>query len=209
MLKKLADRMCLPPSQLQELNDRILRDKNGIEYIPHSDRKKIQLQNDQYYLVSDWHYYSILCLAETPDFQDNYQWIADRLQTSVAKVREAMERLLRLELLVYTKEGNLTCNEVELFTTEDIPNASLKMRHSDNLESAKESILKDDVLVRDFSFATLAVNPKKLPEAKKLIRKQQDELIALLESGERTEVYELCMQLFPRTNITKENIYEN
>lgn len=209
MLKKLAERMCLPPSQMQELNDRILRDKNGIENIPHSDRRRIQLQNDQYFLVSDWHYYAILCLAETPNFKDDYHWIAERLQTSVGKVREAMERLLRLELLIYNREGKLICNDIDLFTTEDIPNSSLKIRHTENLDAAKESIYKDDVLVRDFSFATVAINPKNLPKAKKLIREFQDQLIAALESGEKTEVYEICMQVYPRTKVNKEEIYEN
>lgn len=209
MIKKVADQLCLPPGKMKELNDRILRDINGLEHEPQTDRKKIQLQNDQYYLVSDWHYYAILCLAETPDFKDDYQWIAERLQTSVSKAREAMERLTRLEYLVYNREGKLVCNDIQLFTTEDIPNTSLKIRHSENLDAAKESIFRDEVLVRDFSFATVAINPKKLPEAKRMIREFQDSLIKLLETGEKTQVYEICMQVFPRTSVKTEEIYEH
>jgi uncharacterized protein (TIGR02147 family) len=208
MINKLAERLCLSPEQIGELKEKLTRDKKGLSHTPVSDKKVIQLQNDQYYLVSDWHYYAILCLAETPDFKDDYEWIAKRLKTNVKNVREAMERLMRLGFLTYTKEGRLIPQEVELTTSEDIPNTSLKKRHSENLEAARESLFVDDVMTRDFSFATLAIDPTKVPAAKKMIREFQDQLFAFLEEGNKTEVFEVCMQLFPRTNINKEQVYE-
>jgi uncharacterized protein (TIGR02147 family) len=208
MIMKLADRLCLPPEQFSELSDRINRDKKGLEHNPESTRKVVQIQNDQYFLVADWHYYGILCLAETKDFQDNSKWIAERLKTTQKKVQEAMERLLRLGLLEYNEQGVLTYNDIELSTSEDIPNTSLKKRHSDNLEAAKDSLFFDDVMLRDFSFATMAIDPAKLPEAKKMIREFQDKLFNFLEQGEKKEVYEICMQIFPRSNVNKDQIYE-
>lgn len=208
MLLKLADRLCLPPEDFSVLNDKINRDKKGLTHTPESSRKTIQLQNDQYYLVADWHYYAILCLAETKEFTGDSDWIAKRLKTTKKKVAESMERLLRLGLLEYTQDGNLTYHDIELSTTEDIPNTSLKKRHSENLEAARESLFTDDVMLRDFSFATLAIDPAKLPEAKKMIREFQDKLYDFLEEGDKKEVYEICMQIFPRSNVRKEQIYE-
>ena len=93
MLKKLGDQLCLAPEELDVLNEKIVREKKGLTHTP-SNKKNVQLQNDQYYLVADWRYYAILCLAETPDFKEDYQWIAKRIKTSEAKVKEAMERLI-------------------------------------------------------------------------------------------------------------------
>lgn len=209
MIKKLAQRLCLSPVQIEELEEKLNRDKKGITHTPITDKKIIQLKNDQYYLVSDWHYYAILCLARTEDFRDDYIWIAKRLKTNVKNVKEAMERLMRLGILVYTREGRLVTQEIFLSTDEDIPNTSLKKRHSENLEAARESLFIDDVLTRDFSFVTVATDPKKLPDAKKMIREFRDELIKFLTEGEKTEVFEISMQMFPRTNIQKDKVYED
>lgn len=210
MLKKLAENLCLPPEDIDILDQKIARDKKTIDDPTKRNKRAIQLKNDQYYLVADWHYYSILCLAEIDGFKEDYQWIAERLNTTAKKAKEAIERLLRLNLLTYDDRGNLILSlENELVTSEDIPNTSLKKRHSENFEAARESLYNDDVLKRDFSFATLAIDPEKLPKAKKMIREFQDQLFDFLESGEKTEVYEICMQMFPRTNIKKDKDYEN
>lgn len=208
MVLKLADRLCLPPEEFSSLSDKLTRDKNGLNHSPESSRKVIQIQNDQYFLVADWHYYAILCLAETTGFKEDSEWIASRLKTTPKKIKEALERMLRMGLLEYTSDGNLTYHDIELSTTEDIPNTSLKKRHAENLEAAKESLFCDDVMVRDFSFATLAIDPAKLPEAKRMIREFQDKLYNFLEEGTKKEVYEICMQIFPRSNVNKDQVYE-
>ena len=210
MLKKLAENLCLPPEDIEVLSQKIVRDKKGIDDPSKRSKRAIQLKNDQYYLVADWHYYAILCLAEIPDFKEDYEWIATRINTTAKKAKEAIERLLRLNLLTYDDKGKLILSTTnELVTTEDIPSTSLKKRHSENLEAARESLYNDDVLLRDFSFATIAIDPEKLPKAKEMIRKFQDELFDFLESGEKKEVYEICMQMFPRTNVKKDKVYEN
>jgi uncharacterized protein (TIGR02147 family) len=207
MILKMADRLCLSPDEFTTLSDKLTRDKKGID--TNVSNKKIQIQNDQYFLIADWHYYAILCLAETNNFKSDSGWIADRLKSSKSKVSDALERLLRIGLLDYDKDGNLKYQDVEIVTSEDVPNTSIKKRHAETLEAAKESLYTDDVLLRDMSSATIAIDPKKLPAAKKMIREFQDQLIEFLESGDKTEVYEVSMQIFPRSNIQKDKIYES
>jgi uncharacterized protein (TIGR02147 family) len=208
MVMKLADRLCLSPDQFEDLNDKLNRDKKGVDHKPASDKKVIQLQNDQYFMVSDWHYYAILNLVETIDFQSDSKWIAVRLKTTPTKISECLERLLRLGFLTYNNDGHLIRNEVEVMTSEDIPNTSIKKRHTENLEAAKESLFCDDVMLRDFSCGTIAIDPTRLPKAKKMIREFQDQLFDFLEGGDKKEVYEICMQIFPRTNVKKDQVYE-
>lgn len=54
---------------------------------------------------------------------------------------------------------------------------------------------------REFTFITMAVDKSKMIEAKAMIREFRDKLCAYLEEGEKTEVYELAIQLFPRTKL--------
>ena len=91
-----------------------------------------------------------------------------------------------------------------------MPNTSIKKRHSETLEAAKESLFTDDVMLRDMSSATIAIDPKKIPQAKKMIREFQDRLCEFLEAGNnKSEVYEVSMQIFPRSQVNKEKVYEN
>jgi uncharacterized protein (TIGR02147 family) len=78
---------------------------------------------------------------------------------------------------------------------------TLKKHHEQSLDLAKESLFRDDVKKRDFTTVTMAIDPKKLSMAKERIRKFEDELSDLLESGHRTEVYRLSMQLFPLSKV--------
>ena len=208
MLKRLGEKLCLAPEDIEVLNEKIVREKKGISHKPLNHKKNIQLQNDQYFLVADWRYYAILCLAETSEFKEDYEWIGERLKTSPSKIKAAMERLIRLGFLTYDNEGKLIYQDIELSTSEDTPNTSIKKRHIENLDAARESLCHDDVMLRDMSFMTLAIDPARLPEIKKKIRIFQDELAELLEEGNKKEVYEICMQVFPRTNIKKDQVYE-
>lgn len=209
MMRKIAEKLCLDPQDWSELSEKIVRDYKRVDHDPVVDKEKLKITTDQYYLVADWHYYAVMCLAETEEFKNDENWIAQRLNTTSAKVKKALERLIRLGFLVKDKKGKLIVKEVELLTSEDIPNLSLKKRHEQNLEAAKASLYEDDVLIRDFSFGTIAVDPKKIPAAKKMIREFQDKLFEFLQDGDQTEVYEICTQMFPRTNINKEKFYED
>lgn len=209
MLKKLAEKLCLPPQDINLLNEKIIREKKGVSHNPKSAKKNVQLENDQYFLVADWHYYSILCLAETPEFKEDHEWIAKRLKTTLPKVKEAMERLIRLGFLTYDSQGKMYYQDVELTTSDDTPNTSLRKRHTENLEAAKESLFLDDVMLRDMSFMTMALDPAKLPQIKKMVRRFQDELADYIDKGDKKEVYEICMQIFPRTKMNKDQIYED
>ncbi len=64
-------------------------------------------------------------------------------------------------------------------------------------------------MARDMSFMTMAIDPVKLPEIKKMVRKFQDELADFIDKGDKKEVYEICMQIFPRTRVNKDKIYED
>ncbi len=54
---------------------------------------------------------------------------------------------------------------------------------------------------REYTSITMAIDPKNIPRARRLIDRFQDKVVAILESGEPTEVYNMNVQLFPLTQI--------
>jgi uncharacterized protein (TIGR02147 family) len=204
MIFTIATNLALRPDQLIRLRE--LEQTNlpqNTKFSRKDMRERVQISLDNYYLVADWHYYAILCLAEMPDFKSDHAWIADRLATKVNHVEVVLERLARLGLLIPDKEGNLILRQVVLETTEDIPDTSIKKRHEENFDAAKTALYEIDVDQRDYSFSTIAINPDQIPQAKKMIREFRDKLIRCLEAGDKKEVYEICFQFFPRTDISK------
>lgn len=167
-----------------------------------ASKKSLQLQADHYHIVSDPIYYSILSLMETEDYESSPSWIAGRLGLSTSKVEKAIDRMLRLNYLKKKKDKYQPAQE-ELDTSYDVPNSALKLRQKANLKDAEESLDEVAVTLREFCAVTMAIDVSKLEEAKNRMRKFRDELCEYLEEGEKTEVYELSLQLFPRTKFSK------
>ena len=157
------------------------------------------LQEDVFAIISDWHHYAILELTFTDSFQNDPIWIAKRLSISPTEVRQAIERLIRLELLE-DKNGALVKTEVNISTTQDIPSAGARKLASQLLEKASEALGEQAIEDRDFGSITMAIDPKKLPKAKIMIRKFRRDLMTFLETGKRTEVFVLATQLFKLSN---------
>jgi uncharacterized protein (TIGR02147 family) len=154
---------------------------------------------DSFRLVSDWYYFGILSLAETAGFRDDAAWVSARLGITVFEAKDGLQRLTRLGLLRPNQQGQLAPTGAQLATTTDIPNIALRRSLHQNLDLARLSLDRDGVNARDFSSITMAIDPARISEAKKLIKKFRRNLCRLLESGEKKEVYNLNIELFPLT----------
>jgi uncharacterized protein (TIGR02147 family) len=161
--------------------------------------KAVELELDQYYLVSEWYYYAILSLAETADYKHRPKWIAKRLGISLELADSSLKRLCRLGFFERNSKGQFTLKQTALSTSEDILSLALQKRHRQNLLAAEESLSLVPVEKREFTFITMAIDKNKIPLAKLMIREFREKLCSFLENGEKTEVYEFAMQLFPRT----------
>lgn len=162
------------------------------------------LQSDEYKLLSDWHHFAILSLLETQGSHDNPAWIAKRLSIDEQVANKALQLLTKLELLQINKNtGRLTPTGAQYSTTDQIVSLALRKTHAQNLALAKDSLEKDSIDERDFSAVTMAIDPEKLPQAKRMIREFRDRLCSYLETGSKKEVYKLCTQLIPLSREVK------
>jgi hypothetical protein len=72
-----------------------------------------------------------------------------------------------------------------------------------DMDMAKRKIQEVRVDQRDFTNYTFPANPKTLARAKEIIRQAQDDLEDLMCDEDASEVYRVCMYLFPLTNLEK------
>jgi uncharacterized protein (TIGR02147 family) len=149
--------------------------------------------------LTDWYLLAILSLVKLNDFVVSPGNISKRLGISLEEAVEAVNFLIAHEMLKSDESGKIVRTEKRFSTLDNISSDQLKKIQANNLRMGVESLYRDDVGKRDFTTMTIAVDPKNIDEAKELIRKFERDLAVLLEYGEKKEVYNLTIGLYPLT----------
>ena len=156
-----------------------------------------QLSLDTYALVADWYHYAILELTFVNGFKNDITWIADKLCILESEAQEAIDRLIRLGLML---EKDSRLYKTEKFITnysEGMTSNALKELQRNVLKMGLDAI--DDIPGedKDITSMTFAIVPEKMPEAKQRIKKFRREISEFLERGAQQRVYQLGIQLYP------------
>ncbi|WPU63726.1 TIGR02147 family protein [Peredibacter starrii] len=157
-----------------------------------------QLQESHYAILSDWHHYAILNLMETNDFQSEVSWISARLNLAPEVVEDSLSKLLSFEL-IERREDRLVPTHKNITTTHEIPSEVIREGHRQVIMQSLDSLEMDPTELRDITSITLPVNVANLPRAKELARDFRRKIATLLEEGDKTEVYNICVQIVPVT----------
>jgi len=177
-----------------------LRKKMNLDSIQVANDVKNYLLDEKYFkVISEWEYYAFLQLLRLKGFQANYEWIAKRLNISQTRARTVIRHLLDLEFIKEDNQKGYVRATPSLETSEDVESQALRASHRECLEIGKNKLESVPIELRDFSSVTMAINSKKIPQAKAIIREFQEKLHALLSSDLQDEVYQLNCQLFPLT----------
>lgn len=156
-----------------------------------------RLALEEFALVSDWEYFSLMALIETETFQANSDWIAEKLGLTKQRAEEVLEKLVALGYVQRNAEGALNNTYKSLSTITDIPSDILRKANADCILQAIEKMNETDVDLRDVTSLTLPVDLSKLKQAKALIREFKAQMNHLLDGEKKTEVYNLNIQLVP------------
>jgi len=162
-------------------------------------RKKHILKMDQYKLISKWYYPALLSLIELDDHNNDICFMANRLGLAESTISQALNSLERLTLISKTEKGLWKVSYENYNSPDNVAIATLRNAHLDNLQMAKTALMKKSIHERDFLALTLAFDPAKLSQAKKLIREFMDEFCLKMETGKKKEVFKLALQFFPLT----------
>lgn len=155
-----------------------------------------EIEQDIYSSISDMIHYLILEGTFLRDFKPDSRWLARRFNVTVIEAEQAIARLIRLGLLVST-DGMIVKTSQSLITKDlSKTNSALKASQRQILKSALKALENDPIEHRDTTGMTMAIDPKKIPLAKKMIQDFTNQLCEMLESGDRTEVFQLSVSLF-------------
>ncbi len=192
-VKRVAVRLGFAPQETQAAVAEVQNGRpNGL-----ADGAYTTLSDDIFKSLSDWYYFAILSLADSGRAKACPAWISQRLNLTEFQAADALERLLRLEL-VTAQKGKLRATGKSFRVPSDIPSAAARRLQHDHLKLAQTSLEKDAIGERDMTSMTMLANAKQLPEAKRMIKTFRRRLARHLENrGTGNRVYVLSVQLFP------------
>lgn len=159
-----------------------------------------ELDQEQIEVFSEWYYFAILSLAEIKGINLNAILISERLNISQRVAEHALKKLIQLGLLKKI-ENKVIITGKQLSTSDRVLNLSVRKMNRDSLELATkylDNIHNLSTLDKsDYSGVTMAIDPSKIDEANKKIKRFRRNLCKFLEDGEQKQVYRLGIQLFP------------
>lgn len=173
-----------------------------------SPSEMIRLLDDKTFsIIKDWYCLAIREMLRLKDFQEDPQWIAKRLAFSVSEeqIKKTLHILLQQGMIVRDAEGKLQIGEGSLQTRNDKVSEAIQSYHNQMLEKAKEALLTQHILEREFTAETITINQSQIPEAKELIRKFKADFARLFEEAQGDQTYQMQIQFF---SLTKEISHE-
>lgn len=156
--------------------------------------KMYRLRLEEFKIIADWYHMAIYELTSLKCFKEDPAWIALKLGISSREANLAIRRLLQVGLLERV-DGKLrrARGDCKMGAT---PSLAIRSFHHQQLAKATVALANQDRDVRDFTGTTFAIDLKKLPKAKALIRRFNEDLMQFFESDEPNAVYHLAVQLY-------------
>lgn len=174
--------------------------KRSIDDQPVSEQEHITIRPidaDMFRIIGDWYHYAIQQFSFVDGFKSEPRWIAKKLGISVLETRLAIQRLLAVGLL--KKDGDKLVGQDASIDTKDksITTPALKKHQKQMLQKAIFSLENDPLPIRSMSSMTMPIDPDKIPIARKMIAEFTNNLCDILSSGDKKNVYQLSICLFP------------
>jgi uncharacterized protein (TIGR02147 family) len=202
----VSRKLNLGPKEQALFKESLLQKKSTLDSIKVSTEDSRILLDDSYYrIIAEWEHYAVLELFNLVDFNRTKEEVSAKLDLTSNRTDVVIANLKTAGLIEWDNDGRLVKVHSDVKTTEDISSQALRDSHKEALQLGISKIETIAIELRDFSSSTLAVDISKIPEAKMIIRDFRRKMASLLEQGEKKEVYQLAIQLYPLTNV---NVYK-
>jgi uncharacterized protein (TIGR02147 family) len=159
------------------------------------------LERNQYELLSQWYVVATYVLVGMNKFHATVESIYEQLSNKVPriKIEKAITILIEMDL-IKPEHGRYVQSGGSFSTPDEIKAVAVNKYHENMVNLSLDSLKTHSVDERNFNGATIAVGPKNYKLlCKKLneFRKEVNEMIG--NDEEATQVYQLCVNLFPLT----------
>lgn len=136
-----------------------------------------------------------------PDFQENFEWISERLpmQANEKRIRAALDKLLRLGLIIRDEGGSLAVSHVHHGTGDVFKSVALKTFYEKTFSRASDS-MKLSPEERHLGGLTMAISRKSFETIVRRYREFISDVRTIVdEDDEADQVYQLVTGIFPLT----------
>lgn len=157
-----------------------------------------QLADKEFTLLPDWQHFAVLNLLNTAKAEPSIPWLANRLGLSKEAIEDSLEKLC-LAGLVAKQNGFYRATHQHLTSTNTIPSEALRNYHRQMIQRALWSIDNVPMELRNVTSIMMTANPENLYKLKVLTNEFKQRAAELFGEGEATDVYNLCIQIFPAT----------
>jgi uncharacterized protein (TIGR02147 family) len=195
---KIAEKLNLDPIERSTFVESLCVPKQSLDQISVNYEERFILDGSYESVICEWEHFILLDLFDLDDFRNDVTYFAEKLGVDETRVQEVLKNLLRSGLLDYRDGAYVRIHDL-IRTTEDVSSTALRRAQLSNLTLGAEKLDDVDLHRRDFSSISFPVAEDRLPEAKAIIREFRKKMEALFRSGQKTEVYQLCIQLYPMT----------
>jgi len=172
-------------------DENFIFDKYFSNFCSYKDIKGEEL--DQ--LLSSDLYFKVLSLSETKGFILDEVWISKKLNTKVDSVRTVLKYLVDCGDINPNKNSQIINKYYKSSDCET--NQTIRKYHKSSLQEAANKIDELSTEERDITSVIFACNKKNYEQAQDLIRSFHKQLVSLMTTGEKTDVYKLNVQLYP------------
>lgn len=198
ILKSISEKLSLSPNEERRLFESSFFSNASKLFV---EKNKLQLKEDQFKLISDWYHFAILSLSKIKGATTDPKWISERLGITVKDAKTAVNRLQRLGIIRDSKA--LVQITQPISVTSEIPSSAIQNYHKQILELGLKKLETIHPDKRDYSAMTMAIDPKKISNVRKMIADFQDQISEELNSKNSENVYVISCQLFPLENSTR------
>lgn len=172
----------------------------------------VELQKEQYDFVSHWYIPVIRELITCKDYNNDPQWIADRIVPSItlAQVKKGITLLQALGLITYEESSNRWKQTNRTISTPSVVlSVAATNYHINTIELGKESLSRFNAQQRDVRAVTLGLPKSKVTELKSMIETFWSDLLSFAnELHDVEQVMQVNIQMFPMSkddNCDKKN----
>lgn len=195
----IAQKMNMGPKERTYFFESLYKTRARLDEIKISaSDERLMLDESYFNVIAEWEHYAVLTLFDLTNFAPSLKEICRQLDLTETRAEVVVHNLISCGLLKETEKG-LEKAQCNVRTTEDVMSTALQKSHIEAMTMGIDKIKNVDVDMRDFSSVTFAMDPAKMPEAKAILREFRQKMTALMESGEKTEVFQMAIQMYPLT----------
>ncbi len=170
-----------------------------------SEEKALTLTHDIFRATSEWYHFAILQLTQLSGFQSNSKWISKKLGVSETETEQALQRLVRLGLLIQ-KNGRYRPHKSITLYDSSSSTIALRKYQRQIMQKAFDAIESQSLDQRFLSSSLIPIKRANFKKVIERIKKSIDEIVKneTTSEGDAEAIYAISTQFFEIAKATED-----